>query len=315
MQIFYFWQKVGMLVAILVSSVVMGFLPLGLKKVSPIVKKRLLSYGNAFAGGVFFAIGFLHLLAESNELMTESLNPPFPLAFIMAVVGFTCVFFVEKVIFAHHHAGPSPTSYAQVKKETTDGATTDDKYGTFDVEGHEPPVDSGVFAYILTFVLSLHSLISGVALGMDGNITTLISLFVAIISHKWIEAFALGVAINKSQATSGSEYSLSRTLKLILIYSMMEPLGIIIGVILSAYLAEDKLTVTQAFVLGLAAGTFIYVAVVDILPAEFSHNGHGPEKYIKFMLVLVGIVAISIVVIVFSHSHTESHSHDEEEEF
>jgi hypothetical protein len=34
---------------------------------------------------------------------------------------------------------------------------------------------------------------------MDNVITTLISLFVAIISHKWIEAFALGVAINKVQ--------------------------------------------------------------------------------------------------------------------
>lgn len=54
----YFWQKVGMLFAILVSSVVMGFLPLALKKVRPDLKKRLLSFGNCFAGGVFFAIGY-----------------------------------------------------------------------------------------------------------------------------------------------------------------------------------------------------------------------------------------------------------------
>lgn len=54
----YFWQKVGMLAAILISSIVMGFLPLGLKKVNPILKKRLLSFGNCFAGGVFFAIGY-----------------------------------------------------------------------------------------------------------------------------------------------------------------------------------------------------------------------------------------------------------------
>lgn len=55
----YFWQKIGMLAAILVSSMVMGFLPLGLKKVNPILKKRLLSFGNCFAGGVFFAIGYV----------------------------------------------------------------------------------------------------------------------------------------------------------------------------------------------------------------------------------------------------------------
>jgi hypothetical protein len=55
----YIWQKIGMMVAILVSSVVMGFAPLGLKKVDPARKMRLLSYGNVFAGGVFFAIGYV----------------------------------------------------------------------------------------------------------------------------------------------------------------------------------------------------------------------------------------------------------------
>lgn len=55
----YFWEKVGMLVAILVSSVVCGFLPLAFKNVRPALKKRLLSYGNCFAGGVFFAIGYV----------------------------------------------------------------------------------------------------------------------------------------------------------------------------------------------------------------------------------------------------------------
>jgi hypothetical protein len=55
----YFWQKVGMLFAILASSVIMGFLPLALKKFRPALKKRLLSFGNCFAGGVFFAIGYV----------------------------------------------------------------------------------------------------------------------------------------------------------------------------------------------------------------------------------------------------------------
>jgi len=295
----YLWQKVGMLAAILVSSVVMGFAPLGLKKVSPARKKRLLSYGNSFAGGVFFAIGFLHLLSESEDLMSETINPNFPLSYIMALIGFTGVFFVEKVVFAHHHHG----GYSNMKDEEGD-----EKYGTFEAEthGHPPNEQSGVFAYILTFVLSIHSLISGVALGMDSKLSTLISLFVAIISHKWIEAFALGVAINKVQG----EGSLARTLKLVLTYSAMEPLGIVIGLILSVYLSEDHLLVTQAFVLGIASGTFIYVAVVDILPAEFS--AEATEKLQKFALVLLGLVAITIVVVVFTHDHDHTDSSDDD---
>jgi hypothetical protein len=58
----YFWQKIGMMMAILVSAVVMGFLPLALKKVNPALKRRLLSFGNCFAGGVFFAIGYVFVL-------------------------------------------------------------------------------------------------------------------------------------------------------------------------------------------------------------------------------------------------------------
>lgn len=300
----YTWQKVGMLVAILVSSVVMGFAPLGLKKVNPVRKKRLLSYGNSFAGGVFFAIGFLHLLSESDDLMRDTIKPNFPLSFILALIGFVGVFLLEKVIFAHHHHTP----YATMKDEE------EDKYGTFEPENsHSHAEQSGLFAYILTFILSLHSLVSGVALGMDSNLSTLISLFVAIISHKWIEAFALGVAINKVQ----SEGHLARTLKLVLTYSAMEPLGIIIGLILSLHLSEDNLLVTQAFVLGIASGTFIYVAVVDILPSEFA--AEATEKIQKFALMLLGIIVITIVVIVFTHDHdTDSHGdhdHDEEDEF
>lgn len=296
----YTWQKVGMLVAILVSSVVMGFAPLGLKKVSPARKKRLLSYGNSFAGGVFFAIGFLHLLSESDDLMRDTINPSFPLSYVLALIGFVGVFLLEKVVFAHNHA----TSYTTMKDEE------DEKYGTFEPENSQSHAEqSGLFAYILTFVLSLHSLVSGVALGMDTNLSTLISLFVAIISHKWIEAFALGVAINKVQ----SEGHLVRTAKLVLLYSIMEPLGIIIGLILSLHLAEDHLLVTQAFVLGIASGTFIYVAVVDILPAEFA--AEATEKVQKFALMLLGLIAISIVVVVFTHDHdTDDHDHDHESE-
>lgn len=291
----YFWQKVGMLFAILTSSVVMGFLPLALKRVRPALKKRLLSFGNCFAGGVFFAIGFLHLLSESGDLMHDTIDPGFPLSYILSIVGFIAVFFVEKILLAgHHHAEP----YHNLE-ETNSKDRDADKYGSLD-EARVQHEEQGMFAYILTFVLSVHSLISGVALGMDNVLTTLISLFVAIISHKWIEAFALGVAINRVQ----TEDLIPRTFKLILLYSIMEPLGIVIGLILSSHLSEEQLLITQAYVLGLASGTFIYVAVVDILPSEFGHgSGDDKDKYYKFGLLFIGIGAIALIVVLFTHSH------------
>jgi zinc transporter 1/2/3 len=301
----YFWQKVGMLFAILVSSVVMGFLPLALKRVRPGLKKRLLSFGNSFAGGVFFAIGFLHLLAESDDLLHETLHLHIPLSYILSIVGFIAVFFVEKILLSSHAHGP----YLNLdEKNSKDSKGRDDeKYGVLDEGVPHHASEQGMFAYILTFVLSVHSLISGVALGMDNLLSTLISLFVAIISHKWIEAFALGVAINKVQ----TEDLIPRTFKLILLYSLMEPLGIVIGLILSSHLSEHQLLIAQAFVLGLASGTFIYVAVVDILPSEFGHGiGNDRDRYIKFGLLFMGIFLIGLVVTLFAHTHEEEgHDH------
>lgn len=78
--------------------------------------------------------------------------------------------------------------------------------------------------------------------------------------------------------------------------------------ILSTRLTEDQLLTTQAFVLGVASGTFIYVAVVDIIPSEFSHNNSNnadKDKYWKFFLLLVGVLAICGVVTIFTHEHVE----------
>lgn len=74
--------------------------------------------------------------------------------------------------------------------------------------------------------------------------------------------------------------------------------------ILSTHLNEDQLLTAQAIVLGVGSGTFIYVAVVDILPSEFSH-GDDKDKFWKFLLLLVGVLAICVVVTVFTHSHDE----------
>jgi solute carrier family 39 (zinc transporter), member 1/2/3 len=91
-----FWTKFGMLVGILVMSVCMALVPFALKNTSPRVKTKLLSFGNAFAGGVFLGIGMVHLLFESNELMQITMHMEYGLAFIMCVGGFLIVFFIEK---------------------------------------------------------------------------------------------------------------------------------------------------------------------------------------------------------------------------
>jgi len=270
-----------------------------------------MSYGNAFAGGVFLAIGIIHLLAEATELSNHAFEGvDFPLSYTLCIAGFVLVFFLEKVLFVDNHSHHMKLDDDNEKLKTTTIAAHQSQYGTLEVDvevesvRHEHHVtDKGVFAYILTLVLSIHSLISGMALGMTEDLATLVPLFAAIIGHKWIEAFALGVALNKAND------AVSKNWKLIVLYAAMEPLGIIIGQILSLYLPADALSVTQALVVAVASGTFIYVAVMDIIPAEFGEH-NAEDKYKKFALFSLGIVAVTLLMLLFSHSHEHSEEHD-----
>eukprot|EP01111_Echinosteliopsis_oligospora_P012667 TRINITY_DN4371_c0_g1_i1.p1 TRINITY_DN4371_c0_g1~~TRINITY_DN4371_c0_g1_i1.p1 ORF type:complete len:309 (-),score=68.83 TRINITY_DN4371_c0_g1_i1:70-996(-) len=299
------WYKIAMMVSIIVSSVVMGFLPLVFDKSTSPHKRLVLSLGNTFAGGVFLAIGYLHLLAEANDMMSEIYHHElhFPLAFLLSIAGFMVTFFIEKVVFSHAHGGHGHDEENYVtfdeKKEygAADKSNLSGSYELLSADGLMKK--KGIFIYLLTAVLSIHSVISGVAMGMETEFAALLSLFIAIISHKWIEAFALGVAIQNSHPR------VSRMVKLILMYSAMEPVGIVIGIILSLKLEENSLLFTQAYILSIASGTFIYVAVVDILMTEFANSEH---KYMKFVSLLVGMSLVIALILSISHEH----SHDDE---
>ena len=64
------------------------------------------------------------------------------------------------------------------------------------VEHVERPNKSSFTPYLLALVLSLHSIVEGLVLGVETHEKTTLVVLVAIISHKAIEAFALGSRYN-----------------------------------------------------------------------------------------------------------------------
>jgi zinc transporter ZupT len=87
-------------------------------RVSKKVQRRILGISNAFAGGLFLAAGFVHLLAESNEskhlivnhaykslVLTHSdiIDNSYPWGLLFCSLGFLFAFFFEKVFFSKYH--------------------------------------------------------------------------------------------------------------------------------------------------------------------------------------------------------------------
>jgi len=147
-----------------------------------------------------------------------------------------------------------------------------------------------MLAVLLMLVLSVHSFISGLTVGVLQKLDLIVSIGIAIISHKWIEAFALGISLTKANLR-GKQFA-----KYVLLYSIMEPLGVLLGIALQVVFSHRAAEIIESIVSGIAGGTFIYISLVDILLPEFESP---TDKYHKFSLAIVGFFAIMIPLLIF----------------
>lgn len=81
-----------------------GNIPLRVKAFKE--NKLVLSMAAAFSGGLFLAVGCIHLLPESNENFENYFNDDkehFPWAFLISVASFSIILFIEKIGTNNHH--------------------------------------------------------------------------------------------------------------------------------------------------------------------------------------------------------------------
>lgn len=88
-----------------------------------------------------------------------------------------------------------------------------------------------------------------------------------------------------------------------LFFSIMAPLGIIIGIILNTLMSNEAGEVLEAYTVAIAAGTFLYVAIVDILVEEFLIT---KDKWGKTAFLVTGFLLEAGVVLLFEElAHKE----------
>lgn len=131
-----------------------------------------------------------------------------------------------------------------------------------------------VSGVVLWISLTLHSLFEGLALGTQTDERKMWSIFVAIVSHKLVESFALGLILKDS--FKGKKTFIM--ILLVLIFSMATPLGIGVGIAVST-IENSWFLVIQSAMLAFSCGAFIHVAL-EILRGhshfpDHEHGGHG----------------------------------------
>ncbi len=168
-------------------------------------------WGDTLAGGALLGAGLIHLLSGSVEGF-QNLAPGlgYPLAYLLTGAGFLLILLIEAVLMADHDPNNSPLHCG------IGGAGHEVGAGPQTQERHP-------YTFILLLVLSVHSVILGLALGAQTSLTSALAVFIAILSHKAMAGFALGVSYRRVNSP------LSKTVPIAALFASMTPLGILTG--------------------------------------------------------------------------------------
>ena len=147
---------------------------------------------------------------------------------------------------------------------------------------------------------------SGIAIGIQDTSGQLLTIFTAVMSHKALMAFSLGLNIAQSELNIRS-FVISNIL-----FSLAGPIGIGIGIGISDLppslvsdicnsVLQGKIHWSRPFiiiddfnVLGVAGGTFLYITFFEVLPHELNVPS---RRLTKLVCVLLGFTVLAILLI------------------
>lgn len=258
--------KIVLLVAVLAAGVLGGAIPLRRRDAPE--SANLFRFGNAFAAGVFLGAGLIHMLPDATEAW-QALGWHYPMAYLLATFAIILLLLVEHVLLpdrAHLHShAPSGEPFLHIDE-----------------------LPSPLTAYAVLVALSAHSFVAGLALGAQPKISSALIISAAILAHKTTAGFALGVSLARGRLPR------RRAWALLLVFAVATPLGILIGTVLDHTLEGPVQLLIEATFLSLAAGTFAYIATIDILRDEFQE---GQDQWSQWLFVTLGAALMAVLAI------------------
>ncbi|MBN3299994.1 S39A1 protein, partial [Amia calva] len=250
-------------------------------------RRKWLSLVSCFAGGVFLATCLLDLvpdyLSGINEVFdTLQITLEFPLPEFIMAMGFFLVLVMEQIVLAFKDQSGGSLEERGAEDEVGPGG-----------EGVHLHVDfnshSVIRSCILVFSLSLHSVFEGLAVGLQQERDKVLEICVALLIHKSVIAFSLALKLTQGRLRRGVVAGC------LLLFSIMSPLGIGLGTALTATAATPEHRLARASLEGIAAGTFIYITFMEILPHELGTPQH---RIPKVALLLTGFAVVTGVLFI-----------------
>ncbi|KAK3189027.1 hypothetical protein Dsin_028588 [Dipteronia sinensis] len=281
--------KLIAIVSILVSSALGISLPFLVKNISYLApEKGIFLLVKAFAAGVILATGFIHILPDAFESLTSPClgeNPwhRFPFACFVAMTASIGTLMMEAYASGYHKRSelskpqPKPLDHHHGDEENHDG----DVHGAgflMEPRNSSDLIRHRIISQVLELGIVVHSVIIGISLGASQRPNTIKPLVAALSFHQFFEGMGLGGCISQAK------FKLKGMAIMVVFFSLTTPIGIGVGIGISNTYNENSSTalIFQGLLNSASAGILIYMALVDLLSADFMN----PKMLCNFRLQL-----------------------------
>ncbi|KAM5235873.1 zinc transporter ZIP2 [Ctenodactylus gundi] len=300
--------KLGCLCALLGLTLICGLIPTCSKwfqiEAATGRHRRVLNLLGCTSAGVFLGAGFMHMTAEALEGIESEIQKfmgqnrtrnkgdsyddadsafvQYPYGELIISLGFFFVFFLESLA---SQCCPGTAGPSAVQEEEWAGNHV---LGFHSHESLPSPSKRPLRAFVLLLSLSFHSVFEGLAVGLQPTVAATVQLCLAVLAHKGLVVF--GVALRLMKTGTGTRWTIFSILSL----ALMSPLGLGLGLTIAAGDSSEGKGLAQAVLEGVAAGTFLYVTFLEILPRELSSH---EIPLAKWGCVAIGFTFMALIAL------------------
>ncbi|XP_028166467.1 zinc transporter ZIP3 [Ostrinia nubilalis] len=291
------------------GSFVFGMIPAGFSEGTRQKHPLLISCLLCFGGGVLLSTSVVHMLPEAREKLPNYSE-------LLLCVGFFIVYLVDELVHLFYGPGNDPHRQTYGSNEGTSLLRGErNMRGVDDAEmvdrccgdaanprmchvSHTAPCNkssSGVIG--LLCALFVHSVLEGLAIGLQEDASQVLLLLGAVASHKFVVAFCLGAELSAS-----APGRLCAHIVCVLLFSGGSVAGIGLGAGLDTVQAvKDSMAIP--IMQALAAGTLLYVTVSEVLPRERAswHERKRSAGAAQFVSVAVGFAVMYLTTMYLDH--------------
>jgi len=240
---------------ILGASIAGGMIPVWFR-----LTHRVMEIAVSFVAGVMLGVGLLHMLPHALQQTRATASSPSDLSVMLWVLaGLLTMFFIERFFCFHHHDVEDGKVACSHEHDKHDGHA----------HGHDLTWSGAAFG------LTLHSVIAGVALAASvqhGHETMRVAglgTFLVIVLHKPFDSMTIATLMARGGWSLGWRHVVNG------VFSLAIPLGAAIFHV--GIVGDGNGGATLGYALAFASGTFLCIALSDLLP-ELQFHDHDRGK-------------------------------------